>query len=1019
VRGRLLVGLCASLAAALLWVSSADGQGGGPPATRGTSSGGTQGSGRPRNEATCASGKDSVELAVTLVSLGDQSRSAGDLAQAGLCFRRALSIREAALPPNDRLIAEAAAGLGIALGEDGQLEEAARYLEKAISIGGIDKLARVRNELATLRLLLNDADRAAALFQETMNEWQKSMSSMIADPDYVRAINGLASVHTYRGDLAAATRLYEAAAGVVRSGMEGHGGVTVDDPIFAETLMGLAHVLVARGDDSGGLRYATRAVEILESRGPSSARQLASALAGVADAHVAMREYEKARSALERALTVAGGTRGSELTTLRLSLSLAKVARYRDDCEEARRWQKQGLAIIERARPADSPLIANELVNLAEIERCRGEPRIALEHLERAISIYRGRPEDARGLAAALQSHGALAWAMGSLEAAVASFAEAAETEGKTSFMRQSTLRETRMETQQSRWIMDASISLHMTAKEVVPAAAMALSSVLRTKARVLEEALHVHGLFAMRDMEHTWLRNSLVDINRQLSTLLMAGIPKGEEQAVADQVIELLGKAERVERNVLTVVGSQTWADEAVTVESVRSSLPSTSVVVEIALYMPISPNRTGLVNFQTKAPRYVAYSFTRKGPILWRDLGDAEKIDKLVRRFNDSLANHGAEQELRARARALDGAVGGPLRELIGDNRSVLIAPDGALHLVPFGALVDEDGRYLIQRYNFTYYSSARELLRLREDLLAPRRAPVIVADVDFGSLPSAQQPAVDRPAGFFDPLPGTAREARDVAALLPAATVLSGKEASEAAFRKIRSPIILHVATHGFSLDPAQFSPGAAPDDLAVRLAAALPALRTGLALAGANRTAREGEDGLLTALEASTLDLTGTQLVVLSACQTGVGEVQKGEGVQSLRRALQIAGAQTVVASLWQVRDASTAALMRDYYKNLESAGRSEAMRRAQISMAASDQWSHPYYWSGFLVSGDFRTFDGREVDVRPELSLRVPPGPQGCGCELAPARTDGSWGLAMGLVLCAVHLHRRRTVCRSP
>jgi len=135
---------------------------------------------------------------------------------------------------------------------------------------------------------------------------------------------------------------------------------------------------------------------------------------------------------------------------------------------------------------------------------------------------------------------------------------------------------------------------------------------------------------------------------------------------------------------------------------------------------------------------------------------------------------------------------------------------------------------------------------------------------------------------------------------------------------------------------------------------------PLLRSGLALAGANlRRSGDNDDGILTAAEAAQLDLRGTQLVVLSACETGLGDVQQGEGVYGLRRALVLAGAQAQLVSLWKVADAKTQALMVDYYERLlKGEGRSAALREAQLAMIANPATQHPYYWAAFVPIGNW-------------------------------------------------------------
>ena len=126
-----------------------------------------------------------------------------------------------------------------------------------------------------------------------------------------------------------------------------------------------------------------------------------------------------------------------------------------------------------------------------------------------------------------------------------------------------------------------------------------------------------------------------------------------------------------------------------------------------------------------------------------------------------------------------------------------------------------------------------------------------------------------------------------------------------------------------------------------------------------MADANR----GPEGIVTAHEMAGFDWWGTQLVVLSACQTGVGTVRAGEGVYGLRRALVLAGAASQVVSLWSVSDASTRALMREYYAELKhGTGRAEALRRAQLRMLAKSSTAHPFYWAAFIPAGDWRPLD---------------------------------------------------------
>jgi CHAT domain-containing protein len=319
-------------------------------------------------------------------------------------------------------------------------------------------------------------------------------------------------------------------------------------------------------------------------------------------------------------------------------------------------------------------------------------------------------------------------------------------------------------------------------------------------------------------------------------------------------------------------------------------------------------------------------------------------------------------------------------PLRTSLGDATRLLLSPDGDLNLVPFEALVDGQGRYLIEQYAISYLTSGRDLLRLQ--VPRPSRSnPLIVADPLFGEPPAESggesirkppEPRLTRGSGtvgdelsamYFAPIAGTAAEARAIKTLFPEATLLTGPLATKAALQRVNAPRMLHIASHGFFLQDAARTTAQAPG---ATIDVENPLLRSGLALAGANLTrASHGDEGVLTALEAARLNLWGTKLVTLSACDTGVGEVRNGEGVYGLRRAIVLAGAETLVMSLWPVSDYLTRETMAAYYAGLrDGVGRGDALRQAKLAMLKRPDRQHPFYWASFIQSGEWASLDGR-------------------------------------------------------
>ena len=168
-----------------------------------------------------------------------------------------------------------------------------------------------------------------------------------------------------------------------------------------------------------------------------------------------------------------------------------------------------------------------------------------------------------------------------------------------------------------------------------------------------------------------------------------------------------------------------------------------------------------------------------------------------------------------------------------------------------------------------------------------------------------------------------------------------------ALETVLKQVRSPYLLHLATHGFFLKNDEQN-------------RENPLLRSGLALYGANERRSGKDDGILTAYEVAGMNFLGTKLVVLSACETGNGEVKNGEGVFGLRRALILAGAETQVSSLWKASDQVTQRLMESFYRNLKAKiGRAEALRQAQLEILRDQSINAPYYWANFICIGEWK------------------------------------------------------------
>src|SRR5262249_30935400 len=537
----------------------------------------------------------------------------------------------------------------------------------------------------------------------------------------------------------------------------------------------------------------------------------------------------------------------------------------------------------------------------------------------------------------------------------------------------------------QSSGRLDFTLSLHLADAATDPSAcAVALTALLRHKGRGLDALTDSIAELrrSVKDQDQALLDN-LLEARTRLANLIIAGEagPKSNEARTR----QLEKEIEKLEEEIGQHSSGFRALTQAITPESVQRYIPANAALIEYALYTPVDE-----FNQPKSAPRYATYVLTAKGAPQGIDLGEADKIDGLIDRLREALRDP-KSANYKVLARALDERIMQPARRLAGSSQSFLISPQGKLNLLPFSALVDEDQIFLVNLYSFTYLTCGSDLLRL-QNRMPSRQKPLIVADPDLGERAASEAREAAPNASpfartYFSPLPGTAVEAGELKALLFDATVLTRNEANETALKKVVAPEILHIATHGFFLAPAKRESGRPSTTthpgvllqttpLSVPLSCPLPVprtgqladnplLRSGLGLAGANLLRGGNDDGILTALEVSALNLWGTKLVVLSACDTGVGEVRSGEGVYGLRRALVLAGAETQVMSLWPVSDQGTRDLMVAYYKSLQTGeGRSEAMRQVQIRMLADPERQHPYYWAGFIVSGAWANKEGK-------------------------------------------------------
>jgi tetratricopeptide (TPR) repeat protein len=675
---------------------------------------------------------------------------------------------------------------------------------------------------------------------------------------------------------------------------------------------------------------------------------------------------------------------------LRASLEndLAEVERLRGDYDAAAALLERALASTRAAYGDAHPATANMEHTLAQVERARA-------HDERADALYGAALDAARAalgerhpmVAMILYDRALLARARGDRATAIGLERQAFAIDEHllARVLPAATELERRAYTGVLRDHLDALVDDALGSDRSDDATAAAVRALLARKGRALDVVAASQRAHEGADAAE----------RLELSRLAFRGPPVSEDLAAwAAHVAALEQKvdAETTSRATLAPLPDDLAAQIAAT-------LPARSLLVDVYERRPVDP-RTGAFG----EPRYVAVALGPRTSPRLVDLGAAAAIDAQVRALRAAWTKPSGDGAADGdAARALRRGVLDPLEVPEGTER-LLVSPDGALNLVPLEALVLDDGARVLARWEVSYLTAGR-------DVLAP--APARAA----GSILVLADPVMSNP--HWPALPGTRAEAEAIAAVFPGARVETGAAATRRALDGAGGFAVVHLATHGFFLDGARYamdgaaavSRGFVLDDSPVVVGAYVdPLARAGVILS----PARAGDDGVVSALELAAADLSRTRLVVLSACETGLGEVEVGQGVYGLRRGLVLAGARDQVISLWKVDDDATRALMTAFYGALsEGVPPAAALRRAKLSTAARGAWTQPYFWAAFIANGadaEPLRIDGARAPGR--VGARA----SGCACREGIGGGSDAAGavlLAGVLAVVAAAVKRRR------
>lgn len=901
-------------------------------------------------------GPHDVRTTIPLGNLGMLYQMTGAMKKAEPLLEQVVAIREKSLGREHAMTGEAMNNLANFYEVTGAYSRAESLYQQALAIQqtvrGIEHptTATTLDNLAGLHTTKGLYDKALPLHKRALAIREKVLGA--DHPDVATSLTNLGRLHQETGDYTQAETLFQRALGISKKALG------PDHPDTAISMNNLA----ALYQDTGAHKKAEalyRRVLVMREKMPGPEHpSTANALSNLANLLLTTGRYEEAEPLLRRALTIREQSLGpAHPDTASAYGNLASAYHEAEGYDKAESHYQTALERIEKAMGREHHRTALALNNLASLYLDKGAYAKAVSLIDQAVAINTKTLGPYHPSTALFLGNLAIAqWATGDTTAALTSLerTQAIEQRNAKIFLlsRSDARKRAYMQQFQPSSYINVSLSPDFVRTRAV---ALGLTSVLQTKGLVLDAMSDSMGLLRQSlKPDDLAILQRLTDAAQELSAVTYQSTNSPASDIFRQRLTELSAELESLEAEVSERSAELRPQLASVTPQAIQRAIPHKAALIELRQYRPHKP-KVSTKTAKAAKHRYAAYVVKHEGEPVVVDLGEAQVIDDLAKNFRRSLSER-TNLYVGEDAKDLYEKVFKPLRPYATNATHLLIAPDGALNTIPFIALIDETGNYLATRYETSYLTSGRDLLSFGSTPAA-RGGPVVVANPDYGqSSPNGAQPNSASQLKSFPALAGTAEEGSALKTLLKvdAESLLTQGKATEARLKALHGPPVLHIATHGF------FLPDEAPSAES-RSVGENPLLRSGLVLAGANvRRSGEKEDGILTGAEVAHMDLRGTQLVVLSACETGIGDVQNGEGVYGLRRALILAGAESQVTSLWQVADNATKDLMVDYYQRLlKGEGRSEALRNAQLAMMKSKDRAHPYYWAAFVPIGDWR------------------------------------------------------------
>jgi CHAT domain-containing protein/tetratricopeptide (TPR) repeat protein len=913
---------------------------------------------------------NSLDVARALGNLGNVARNRGDLARAEQLYQQALAIFEN-LAPNSLQVATTLNNLGLVAWERGDLARAEQLFQQALAIR--EKLApnslevaETLNSLGNVALNRGDLARAEQYYQQALAIREKLAPNSLQVAD---TLNNLGSVAANRGDLARAEQLYQQALAIFDK-------LAPNSLDVARTRNNLGIVASNRGDLARAEQLFQQALAIREKLAPNSL-QVADTLNNLGLVAWERSDLARAEQLFQQALAIREKLAPN---SLKVALTLHNLGNVAFDCGDLARAEQlfqQALAIREKLAP-NSLDVALALNNLGVVARNRGDLARAEQLYQQALAIYEKLAPNSLDVALALNNLGVVAANRGDLARAEQYYQQALAIREKLApnsldvagtLQNLANLARQQKNYPQAQQYLARVLEIYETQRAAIPDP--------ETKTAFGEQYFNAYTLQAQLALDQQQPHQAALALERSrartLAELMFTRalpVPTNAPQALKD----LIAQQEQLQRDFLLLARQQRQTDPDDTnalqrLQAQARQLADRQRQLDQQLRQQF-PQYADLLNPQPPDLKQLQAALDANTVLLYHAFADKELLIVAVSRqavrgyrvkvdprtlendlaaFRKLVAKPPLERtaserrKLPALGQRLYATLIKPAEPSLKNATTVLLCPEGALNQLPWGALivaVDKQGRptYWVERVALGITLSAGVYLQARAVRPAPRGV-AIAAVSQYRQRQVAQAPKtaqlVRRSGRALGDLPAVKQEVAQVRRLLGkqgVAAVLEAAATPERARQIAQNARVVHFACHARAdnVDP----------------------LGSGLLLAPAG-----SDEGLLTAADVVSKWRLRADVVMLSACETAVGQVRRYEGMYGLARAFLFAGSRSVGASLWRVDDVSTARLMGAFYRGYAlGVPKAEALRRAQVALLRSKDDSDPYYWSCFVLMG---------------------------------------------------------------